>query len=996
MDDNNMDEFDEIMNIECHVSNKIESCKDMINVTENNFTVLTFNIRSINRNFDNFLVTYQRLNIGFDVIILTECWLSETSSVGQIPGYTSFSTRKNINQNGGVVIYVADKWTNVSVYEPDFSDANCLIIDIKNYFSVVGIYRSPSFKNIDGFLSSLDTQLSHLKQRSSIILAGDINIDILESTNSKPASEYVCLLAEHGLVPAIDAPTRNDACLDHIFVKYNKLVKSVVCETDLTDHDLAMAVFALTHNEIGRPNRISTKRNVKAITEDLEKVNWSKVMEKLTVSEAADTFSEIIVNTVQRHTSDVKVRRSKHNLKPWITPGLIRCMKHRDKLHKQSKNAPDDHSLKITYTRYRNYCNCLLRKLKATYENNVLNENKNNPKQLWRTIKDICHTTTKRADCSEQLLPENPCENKHTLESHAQYFASVGESLANNSTLKSNGYPITAQTNNARKPPISSFFFNPTDVQEVLTTINNLRKETSPGIDGISNSIVKQIKGVIVEPLTYVINLSLATGVFPDKWKTALICPIYKNGAKNLISNYRPISLLGVFSKILEKIVNIRLISYLEKRGLLSDRQFGFRRGKSTEQAVELFTNLAVARLDKAQKCVGVFLDLAKAFDTVSVPLLLNKLENMGIRGLALQWFHSYLTDRRLCLRLGKLVSDPHFVKYGVPQGSILGPTLFILYIDDIHKLSLRNAEIICYADDTAILFYDTSWKSVMATAENGLTLIADWLCRNMLTLNTNKTKYVRFRKTEASAPKAALQANIKIHMCRTYSFDKPESQVLVSESCNCEVIEETNKIKYLGVTLDNKLTFRQHTQMIAAKVRKLIHVMKRLRNCADIDTLRIVYYALCQSLLNYCILVWGGTGKTIMMELERAQRSILKVMLNKPFLYSTDKLYCESKVLSVRRLFIYRVCAETHEKALNVGGCSEMKERRVYKVRLPAVNSAFAHRFGSYIYPFIYNKVAKTCDLRQCTTKQAKKIVFKWLITLTYDATEKILAGEY
>lgn len=219
----------------------------------------------------------------------------------------------------------------------------------------------------------------------------------------------------------------------------------------------------------------------------------------------------------------------------------------------------------------------------------------------------------------------------------------------------------------------------------------------------------------------------------------AAVIPIYKNGAKDDPCNYRPISLLGGYSKLLERVVNKRLTKYLEKNSLLSDRQFGFRQGKSTEDAVTLLTDMVVTHLDQGRSCVGVFLDLAKAFDTVSIPILLRKLSALGIRGLSLNWFSSYLSGRKQCVQIGNQSSDLRSVVFGVPQGSILGPSLFISYIHDIMSIKLENIAIVCYAVDTAILFYGISWHDVYLSVVTGLHKLQKWLNNNILRLKPQK-----------------------------------------------------------------------------------------------------------------------------------------------------------------------------------------------------------------------------------------------------------------
>jgi hypothetical protein len=284
-----------------------------------------------------------------------------------------------------------------------------------------------------------------------------------------------------------------------------------------------------------------------------------------------------------------------------------------------------------------------------------------------------------------------------------------------------------------------------------------------------------------------------------EGWKVATVVPIHKGGDKSCPGNYHPISLLSSMSKILENIVNNQLINFLESEHLLSPRQFGFRKNRSTEQAATLLVDLVSSYLDRGEACVGIFLDLARAFDTVSIPILLKKLELLGIRGIAWDWFKSYLANRRQCVRFGALISDPVPISFGEPQGSILGPTLFLIYLNDMISLPIRQAEIICYAD-TVLLCRDVSWEQCFAAAESGLSVIGKWLADNLLSLNIYKTSYICFHKTASSAPSS-----------------RPDLK-LVCNSSGCDMVGNCTTVKYLGITLDEKLNFKKHIEVVSER----------------------------------------------------------------------------------------------------------------------------------------------------------------------------------
>lgn len=393
-----------------------------------------------------------------------------------------------------------------------------------------------------------------------------------------------------------------------------------------------------------------------------------------------------------------------------------------------------------------------------------------------------------------------------------------------------------------------------------------------------------------------------------------------------------------------------------------------------------LLTNTVSNALDLNKCCLGVFLDLAKAFDTVSAPILLQKLHSIGVRGLTHDWFLSYLSGRNQVVRVGSECSDAMPVEFGLPQGSILGPTLFLLYLSDISNIPLGSGETICYADDTAIIFQSTSWEQVYEATEQGMAKIYDWLERNLLTLNIDKTKYVAFHKTRASQPPSSRP--LKLPTCSMPSF--------VSA---CRAINRAVCIKYLGVILDEHLSFKDHISSVSARTRKIIYIMRCLRNSAEKRTLFFVYKALCQSLLIYCIRVWGGANKTVMIDLERSQRAVLKVMQHKPSRYGTDLLYSECRVMRVRQLFILRATTAMHSATLRSQNYEQLIRKRVYKIYVPAVRTTFSNRLPLFLLPYIYNAVCRNIpQIKNMSSQEAKRTTESWLRTIDYEKTEQIL----
>uniref|UniRef100_A0A3P9L4Z8 Reverse transcriptase domain-containing protein n=1 Tax=Oryzias latipes TaxID=8090 RepID=A0A3P9L4Z8_ORYLA len=327
--------------------------------------------------------------------------------------------------------------------------------------------------------------------------------------------------------------------------------------------------------------------------------------------------------------------------------------------------------------------------------------------------------------------------------------------------------------------------------------------------------VVKKVIHSVAKPLTYICNLSLQTGRFPNQMKIAKVIPIYKSGDKHQFTNYRPVSLLPQFSKILEKIFNDKLALFIEKHNIINENQYGFRENRSTSlaiiDAVEEITNA----LDKKKYAAGIFIDLKKAFDTLNHDILLDKLEVYGIRGLALTWVKSYLTGRKQFVKIDEYTSETKEISCGVPQGSILGPLLFNIYINDIFNVS-KLMKLILFADDTNIFYSTDNQRELIKVVNTELNKIKLWMDYNKLSLNLNKTKVMFFGNYNANK-----ELSIEI---------------------NNVFIERVTEIKFLGVFIDDKLSWKPHIRHIQTKVSKSISIVNKSKHILGYNSRYLLY----------------------------------------------------------------------------------------------------------------------------------------------------------
>lgn len=939
--------------------------------------VLHINIRSIGNsvNFDSLCILLDRLSFEVDVIILTECWLSKCTIIPKIHGYSSHSSNFN-NQNEGVVLYLKNS-IRASVEEYQLDESNCLLIKLSNEIAIIAVYRSPSYKNISKFLNSLDRLLPSLQFFKTVALIGDINIHITSETNAGDADKYLNMLASHAMLPGHYLPTRNLNCLDHVILKTDRTAVTLVLDSIFTDH--APVVFFVEYNSDvsnNKRNRTINRLDIAACIRDIENTDFSLVLQDSDAESAAKLLVTLISNSVKSNSRLVSVPSRKRIVKPWITPGLLRCIRHRDKLFRKSRQDPTNVIIAASYKRYKNFCNNLLKKVRREYDRSQFEKNKNSVKGTWKAIREI--TNLKQKDRSDALLflSDDP---KSSVDAVNRFFIDVGDRSASFSPFQPDC--------RSEIPQIScqdSMGLFATDESEIDSIIMGLKLNSAVGWDGIPASLLRATRLVMLPILNHVFNLCLTTGVFPSVFKKAVVHPIFKNGDRDSVSNYRPISVLSTFSKIFEKIINKRLICFLDSKQAISANQFGFRAGKSTEDAVLELTGSIVKNLNKKLKSLCMFLDISKAFDTVSVPILLHKLERLGIRGLPLNLFKSYLSGRTQSVTVNGITSDERSVTSGVPQGSVLGPTLFLVFINGLCQLSLPNCKIITYADDTALLVHGQDWEGARKHAEHALRIVTAWLSYNHLLLNLTKTCFVTFAPRLKSQPDNTFKISAHENSCTSVGISSP--------NCDCFKIQRLNHVKYLGVVVDSVMSWHEHVQSVSSRIRKLIFVFRKLRGSADEGTLKTAYITLAQSILSYCISVWGSSTVTNLIPLERAQRAVLKVMAFKPIWYPTAQLYELWQVLSVRKLFVLSVLLRKHrscnfdpELALNT-----RLSNRIFKVE--KCSTKLTSRHYLYLSSVLYNKINYKLRFYSLSFRECKQVLCKWLLSLKYEDVESLV----
>jgi hypothetical protein len=503
----------------------------------------------------------------------------------------------------------------------------------------------------------------------------------------------------------------------------------------------------------------------------------------------------------------------------------------------------------------------------------MLRQNKNNLVKSWKIIKEVINKKKKDHISDKFEINGKMVTDKMSIaNSFNEFYVNVGSSLA--SKIPSTNINPTSYILNENK---HSMFLTPVTHSEIFKIINDL-KETSAGCDGIIAKVIKQNCELFIVPLCHILNLSLNNGYFPDPLKLAQVTPVFKSGNKQHIGNYRPVSVLPLFSKIFERVMYCRLLSFLTKHNILYDYQFGFREKHSTNLALIHLVNKILQSWENGNIVIGLFLDLSKAFDTVNHDILLGKLCKYGIRGVALNWFRSYLSNRKQFVKINNMKSDILNINCGIPQGSILGPLLFLIYVNDMQSIS-KKLYFLLFADDTNVFIDGKDADTIVNHLNEELKLLIQWLHVNKLSLNISKTHYIIF------SPKRYVTVQNEIHI-------------------NNNNVDQVKSTKFLGVVLDAQLSWCQHVCHLKNKISKGIGIICQARKVLNHSTLVTLYYCFISPYLNYCIEIWGRAADKYLDSLHKLQKRAVRIIVSAKFTAHTEPIFKNLSILPLKKIY--------------------------------------------------------------------------------------------
>ena len=857
-----------------YVESKYRSIKQtgsrFTSVQNKGFSILHCNIRSLQKNLTllrDLLVTLSDLP---SIIAITETKLSDNSKENiTIPGYKPFLREDSKTSAGGVGFYILDnikfkKRKDLHINLDEGLETYWIEIERKKEKNIVigCIYRHPS-QNRELFHEALKSKLEMLNSEGSeVFITGDINIDFFKYNTDNPTSDYLDMLLNLGYLPIITKATRitdhTATLIDHIYTNSpQKIVESGICLADITDH---LPVFCTIANKLPTSNERKFIRDFSTFREelyidDLNKVDFKNLITS-DVNQSMNSIIETLKEITNKHAPLKKTSNSKQRLlqKPWISKCLLISIKKRQKMFKSHFLSKDPDKVK-QYKQYNNKLNKIKELAKRNYFSARFNLFKENIKATWNLIGMLINRKKKSSVNINKLFYNNKHYAKKTdiSEKLNSYFINVGPNQAASIPSYDNADP----TQYIKRSFRDSFMFQPISVHEVRDAIQALK--TNKSYIDIPQKCIKLATDHISESITTVFNNSLEQGIMPNVLKLSKVTPVDKGGELSDPSNYRPISTLSSFAQILEKLIHSQITRYLDKHDILSKYQFGFRKGRSTEQAIVEITDNLKKAIDNNLYTCGVFLDLSKAFDTVNHKILLNKLESYGVRGTALKWFASYLSNRQQFVSINNTHSSKQTVICGIPQGSSLGPLLFLIYINDLPNCSSKLAFRI-FADDTNVFASSPSVRNLETIVNEELALLKKWCDINKLSINTKKTNFMIIKSPRKKCPE---NINIKI----------------TNKDGTNNDLEKKDNIKYLGVLLDDKLSWNYHIAFVCSKLAQNTGIFYKLRHYMSLKQLKQLYYSLIYPYISYAILAWGSACKTRIKKIQTKQNSVIRVI---------------------------------------------------------------------------------------------------------------------
>ena len=917
---------------------------------------------------------------------LQEIWSFPKFFKTDIPGYKPVvyklrKQRENLSSivGGGVACWVKNEHDfevidSLSVFEEKVFESIFLKVKVSpKKFKIIGnIYRPPN-SNIDNFTEILDTILKKisldniLNKAEEVEIMGDLNINLLNHNSHNATSNFLNTLLSHSQLPLITLPTRisetSATLLDHIYSNSNPDLKECgIIYSSLSDH---LPVFSLTKcpHKTDIPEsqpiliRNTSFENKAKFREKLQLNDWTSIMINEDPVTAFSEFSSTLKNIYEDSFPliESKPNKTKIPINPWFTSALLVSRKNKEKLFKKKMLNPNPINI-AAFRNYNSVYRSLIKKAKASYFYSKFQEYSKDIKKTWTLLNSIISSKKKSHSVPDIFTDNNQTfvGSSEIAEGFNDFFVNVGPRLS--SYIPESNVTFETYLNESIN---ENFVFANITPDIILETVSKLKPKNSSGKDNISTKLLKEIIDCIDYPIAHLFNLSFKTGYIPSEYKCAKIIPIFKADEKDKFNNYRPISILPALSKLLEKIAAIQMFRYLNKFNIFYKHQYGFRPKHNTNQPLLHLLNKIYENLNKSKPefTLGIFLDLKKAFDCCDLDILLKKLIHYGFKNVANTWFKNYLVNRTQYVCINGVFSTEKTITCGVPQGSVLGPLLFLLYINDLPLATSFFTSL--FADDTSFLKSSSDIASLILDANTELKKAAKWFQANRLTLNVSKTKYIVFR-------------NKNMHFDPNSCNISIGNKILERIGNNC-----VNKyFKFVGLKLDEFLNWDFQIEHISNKIASSIFALSQIKNILPLNIRLLVYNSLVRPHIEYGIVTWGGVKNSKLQKIRSLQKKAIRVVNNSTFKAHSNPLFSKLKLLNLDDTYKLSVLTFMHGYFNNnlpssfqnmFKSLTEPNRTKSYK--LERVLNKNLESFPSAMFPKLWNAIE--IDLKE--TKSAK-----------------------
>ena len=957
---------------------------------------LSLNICSLNSKYDelkHLIHEISKQNINVLAIAIQEIWQIPHPDLYLIDDYSLMLSQRKSGRGGGVGFYVKNGLdskvcNNLSLFHEKIFE--CLTIEItfaKKRHYLCNIYRSPTYNSLqcDSFFELFDETLNKMDSIDHpYFIFTDSNFNLFKIASSNPVQKYLETLHNNGFLQIVKKATRiqgpNTSLIDHICIKNcSNIPLNGTIISDLSDHFINFV--QLTDEKISKNSKMNLSRNMSktnmiGMRSALEQISWNSVLAINDVNVAFEEFWSTFKTLYDLYfpLTQSKFNRNIHKINDYLTKGLLISRNKKNLLHKTYIKTPNQLN-EMNYKTYRNLYNTLIRKSKKLHLSDKLFRNRKNPKKTWEIFNEAISKKKPNTKISEiESGNVTHVDDSIIAEEFNKFFVNIGQNIAN-SIENVNIKPEDYLTFNDDTPSLKFDKIGPIYICDILKSMD---PKKSKDLDGLSSHLLKFLNTTISVPLAHIFNLSLENGTYPDRLKSSRVVPIFKDGNAKLCDNYRPITIVSTLAKILDKIVATKLYNHLDINKLIYKFQFGFQKNLSTENNLLHLTNYITKAINDGKFCIGIFLDLRKAFDVVNHDILLKKLSYLGIKNTELKWFASYLSNRFQCTDINGKLSTFKAILISVMQGSVLGPLLFLCFINDMYKASKLTA--LLFADDTACLASHNDIDELVNFCNTELQKLSNWFAANRISVNVKKCKFILFHNKgkKINTDNLKLSLNINEHDPATNLSNVKYLDRITSNSGNPDL----RTYKYLGILLDENLSFTYHIDYLCKKLSRGLFYLKRIKSLVNEKDLKTIYFTVFHSHLLYCSTIVGCTSISNIKRICTLQKKAIRIITSSKYNAHTAPLFNELKIMPFDYIIqlqnlkhmhsiVYEYAHESFAGiwTRNINRLTEHNLRNNDDFTLPAPHYENFKRYPLYSFPFAWNNLGDVKLQRNKTT---------------------------